>query len=47
MNMLEEFLLIKEESLKLQAAIAYSALIFKANNPEILIDSLPKLLKDF
>jgi hypothetical protein len=45
--MLEELLLVKDELLKEKAALAYNMLILKAANPEILIDSLPKMLKEF
>ncbi len=45
--MLEELLLVKDELLKEKAVLAYNMLIFKAANPEILIDSLPPLLNKF
>ena len=46
-GMLEELLLVKDELLKEKAVLAYNMLIFKAANPEILIDSLPPLLNKF
>ena len=39
--------MVKDELLKEKAALAYNMLILKAANPEILIDSLPKILKQF
>lgn len=46
-DMLEEFMLVRDELLKEKAITSYNMLIFKAANPEILVDSLPKLLKKF